>query len=250
MWPWYSLNWWPGCYDYAICTGDTYADYVCAMAPYGEATSANAASANDAPAEAAAPPAVNQDAAASTSQFYEQALSAFRQGSYRDATRLALHAAVDEPKNPSVHLLLLLGMFASGEYRGAAIEAHTVAMLGKTPDWPTLYAVYGNVDPYTEHLRALEKYRRQESEGAGRTFPVGLPVYDGRPSGRGPARALEALKLTPRDRLTAQLLVSQGGKVPDDIAKQLAELPPLGKAGLPEPPKPQPPEPPATKSAP
>ena len=86
-------------------------------------------------------------------QFHEQAVAAFQQGNYRDATHLAAHAAVDDPKNPTVHLLLVLGMFATGEYRGAAMEAHAVALLGKTPGWSTVYEFYGDLEPYTKQLR-------------------------------------------------------------------------------------------------
>jgi len=77
---------------------------------------------------------------------------------------------VDEPRNPKVHLLYSLGLFAMGEYRGAAMESHAVVALGKTPDWPTVYGFYGNVDPYTTQLRKLEKYGPRQSVVAGRAF--------------------------------------------------------------------------------
>ena len=100
------------------------------------------------------PPEVGSEA----SDFYTQALTAFRQGDYGNATRLAGHAAIDDPRNPDVHILAMLGLFAMGEYRGAAMEAHAVAAMGHIPDWPTLYGFYENVTPYTEQLRKLEKF--------------------------------------------------------------------------------------------
>ena len=54
--------------------------------------------------------------------FHGRARAAFAQGDYRKATYLAAHATVDEPRNPRTHLLYSLGMFALGEYRGAAME--------------------------------------------------------------------------------------------------------------------------------
>jgi Flp pilus assembly protein TadD len=51
-------------------------------------------------------------------------IQAFQQGNYRDALRLASHAAVDSPRNARVHELLSLPMFALKDYRGAAMEAH------------------------------------------------------------------------------------------------------------------------------
>lgn len=87
-----------------------------------------------------------------------QGVNAFREGDYGNATRLAGHAAVDDPRNQNVHVLAMLGLFAMGEYRGAAMEAHAVAALGPIPDWPKVYAFYGKLDPYTEQLRKLEKF--------------------------------------------------------------------------------------------
>ena len=177
-------------------------------------------------------------------QFHEQAVAAFQQGNYRDATHLAAHAAVDEPKSPTVHLLLVLGMFAVGEYRGAAMEAHTVVLLGKTPDWPTVYDFYGDLEPYTKQFRALEKYVADKPKQPEGRFLLGFLCMIGGYRDMAKNNFLEALKLTPRDRVAAQLLRSQGGVVPPDIAKQLAELPPLpaadGPAAVPKPPEPQP----------
>jgi tetratricopeptide (TPR) repeat protein len=253
MWPWFSLNWWPGYYDYGYGLsygGDTYANYVCNLSSYGDAAGANFAVPDVAVADAGATSPATAEAAGSN-PFYEQALAAFRQGSYRDATRLALHAAVDEPKNPNVHVLLVLGMFASGEYRGAAIEAHTVALLGKAPDWPALYAFYGDAATYTQQLRALEKYAGDKPKSPEGRFLLGFQYMMAGHREAAQRELLEALKLTPRDRLTAQLLVSQGGTVPEDIARQLADWPPaLGKPGVQETPKPPAPHPPATEPAP
>ena len=46
--------------------------------------------------------------------YSARALEAFHEGSYQNAFRLAGHAAVDSPRDPNVHLLLSLSMFASG----------------------------------------------------------------------------------------------------------------------------------------
>ena len=65
-----------------------------------------------------------------TSDFYTQSLQAFQQGDYRNAVRLATHAIVDDPKSQDAHLLLSQGLFAVGQYRGGAMEAHSVAASG------------------------------------------------------------------------------------------------------------------------
>ena len=159
-WPWFGVAWWPGYYDY--CYGapfayDVYGSYAYrAATPYVALKPVEAESAagmTDGDTTATPPP---SEDGGDTLDFYNRALAAFGQGEYRDATHLAAHALVDNPRNPKVHLLLSLAMFATGEYRGAAMEAHAVGALGKVPDWATLYELYGSVEPYTNHLRAFK----------------------------------------------------------------------------------------------
>ena len=199
----------------------------------------------ESPATAASETDGNANHANTVNQFHEQAVAAFQQGNYRDATHLAAHAAVDDPKNPTVHLLLVLGMFATGEYRGAAMEAHAVALLGKTPAWSVVYEFYGDLEPYTKQLRALEKYASEKPKQPEGRFLLGFLYMIGGHHDAAKGEFLAALRLTPRDRVAAQLLKSQGGEVPAEIAKQQADMPPLPAANqpaaLPKPPEPHPP---------
>ena len=79
-------------------------------------------------------PWVNQEATSSDSQYFDGARDAFRSGNYREALRLAGHAAVDSPQDPAVHELMSLALFASKDYRGAALEAHAALSLGPAID--------------------------------------------------------------------------------------------------------------------
>ena len=235
---------------------DTYVNYVESVSPYADISAVgqtSAVSQASATAEEVMPPEAELPATASAksyryagsgsnsntvNQFQEQAKAAFRQGQYRDATHLAAHAAVDEPKSSNVHLLLVLSMFASGQYRGAAMEAHSVVLLGKTPEWNTVYDFYGDVEPYTNQVRALEKYTGEKPKQPEGHFLLGFLYMVGGYRDSAKKEFLAALKLTPRDRVAAQLLKSQGGEVPADIAKQLAEMPALPDADRSETPKP------------
>ena len=96
-----------------------------------------------------AEPAIAAESASLGEQYAEQARESFRDGDYRQALRLAQHAAIDMPRDPAVHELMSLVLFALKDYRGAAIEAHAALALGPPIDWPTLYAYYGNADTYT-----------------------------------------------------------------------------------------------------
>lgn len=215
--PWIGIGLgWPGYYDYGYSYpyyGDYYSYDVAPYSVYSPETVETAA-----PVENETPVLADEGAG----DFYPQALQAFQQGDYRNSVRLATHAIVDDPKSQEAHLLLSLGLFAVGQYRGAAMEAHSVAALGAVPDWAKLIALYNNdVGPYTEQLRALEKFVHNNRSAPEGRFLLGFQyMIDGhREVARG--QFLQALTLAPRDNMAAQLLTKSGGTIPPDIAKQL-----------------------------
>lgn len=148
---------------------------------------------------------------AAGAQFFAQAEAAFQDGRYHDATRLATHAAVESPRNPKAHELMSLSMFAAGDWRGAAIEAHAAIALGPIADWATLFGYYGDQTKYTNQLRALEKYSHENPKAADARF---LRAYHYLMSGHTDAakeQLAEAVKLTPNDKLAAELLKKYSG---------------------------------------
>jgi tetratricopeptide (TPR) repeat protein len=179
-------------------------------------------------APTATEPAISPEAAGDEpSAFDTDAISALRQGRYADSARLASRAADDRPSDPNAHLLLMLGSFAVGQYRGAAAEAHVVASLGQMPDWPKIYAIYGNVDTYTRQLRALEKFAAKTPSAAEGRFLLGFQYAMLGHQGAARSQFLAALKIAPQDRLAAELLVKQGGAVPPQIAARQRESKPV-----------------------
>ncbi len=148
------------------------------------------------------------------SDFYTQALAAFRMGDYREASRLAGHAAIDQPQNAKVHLLLSLALFATGDYPGAATEAHAVAALEPVPDWNTVYGIYQNVDAYTRDLRTLEAYVRQHPKAPDARFLLGFQYMIDGHRDAAQAEFAQAVKLEPKDRLAEKLLTENGGAPP------------------------------------
>ena len=48
---------------------------------------------------------------------------------------------MDAPRNAKVHELISLALFALGNYRPAASEAHAAMALGPIADWNDLYAL-------------------------------------------------------------------------------------------------------------
>jgi hypothetical protein len=254
-WPWfdytgyfYNYSWLPYPRDFYVGYIDTAAPYITYKPTADEATIA--ADGTLMPADQSMGPLIPGPSTSSVRRsatnddvfdFHGRARAVFAQGDYRQATYLAAHATVDEPRNPKTHLLYSLGMFATGEYGGAAMEAHAVIALGKTPDWPAVFQLYGNIEPYTTQLRTLETYVNSHPLSPEGRFLLGFQyMMTGHPH-EAKEELLQALKLTPRDRLAAELLKAAGGTVPPEIAKQLSEMPPPGASepALPKPPVPQ-----------
>jgi tetratricopeptide (TPR) repeat protein len=238
--PWIGLGWWwPGYYDYGYYDyGYPYYGYYGYDNPYYvdyDVTPTTVYSPEpvetETPVETVTPMLANSE----TDDFHSQALAAFQQGDYRDAVRLATHAIVDNPKSAQDHLLLSLALFAVGQYRGAAMEGHAVAALGTIPDWAMVIGIYNNnVEAYTQHLRTLEKFARNNKTAPEGRFLLGFQYMIDGHQVVARDQLLQALRLTPRDNVAAQLLTREGGTIPADIAKQLQagrQQPPISGIG-------------------
>ncbi len=90
-------------------------------------------------------------------RFLQRAREAFRRGNYRQAARMASHAAVELPRDPEVHQMVALALFALGDYPGAAAAAAAALANGQPWRWPELRAQYASVSTYEAQLRKLEK---------------------------------------------------------------------------------------------
>jgi tetratricopeptide (TPR) repeat protein len=158
--------------------------------------------------------------------FYNQAADAFSAGRYRDAVRLANHAAVESPQNPKAPELMSLALFALGDYRGAAAQAHAALALGPPADWATVYGYYGNLETYTKQLRDLEKYSNDKPNAPEAHF---LRAYQCLLLGY-PKQAVkefeEVVKLAPQDKLAAELLKKYSDNpTPESVPTPPAPMP-------------------------
>lgn len=225
-WPWYSFDYWRpwygGYYGYwGPSWGWGYGQY--GLEPYGAGYVVGAPVSTTPPEPTSA-----------LGSSYVQARDAFARRDYGSALRLAGHTAIDHPHNRDVHLLLSAALFATGDFRGAAMEAHATAAIGPLPDWQTLFGLYGDAQVYTEQLRALEKSAEEHPSMAEGRFLLGFHyLVDGHREAAQP-EFLEALKLTPQDGLAAQLLTQSGGTVPDNLARRLSSPPTPGQATTPQ----------------
>jgi tetratricopeptide (TPR) repeat protein len=119
---------------------------------------------------------------------------------------------MDKHDDPKVHELLSLAMFALGDYRGAAIEAHAVLYFGRPGDWATIYGYYGGAAKYTEHLRALEKSVGEKPESPAETFLLGYHYLMLGHQDAAIKMLRKAVELAPQDLPAKKLLYPLEGK--------------------------------------
>ena len=139
-------------------------------------------------------------------EYSAQAREAFSGGNYHDALRLAGHAAVEMPRDPAAHELISLALFAMKDYRGAAMEAHAALAMGPPVDWATLYSYYGNVQTYTDQLRALEAYVHENPKAPEGHFLLAYQYTMMGSTDAAKKAIAEAVALAPGDKLAESLM--------------------------------------------
>jgi hypothetical protein len=229
--PWFGFGWWPDYYAYypdycGYCAyGIAYpADYGTGVVaadpgavPYGSAYAAADQGDPNAPMDQGQGGTMGE-------QFLAEAKQNFHDGKYPEALRMAGHAAVEMPRNPEVHNVLMATMFAAGDYRGAAMEAHAAASLGKPMAWADLYALYGNLETFTNQLRALEKFVSEHQSDPGAHFILAYQYLIMGHTAAAKDELVRSLLLAPKDRLAGTLLTQIGGKLPESVAAVQAQM--------------------------
>ena len=168
----------------------------------------------------------NQPIQGSNTAHLNEAMNAFRNGDYQAALRAAAHAAIDDPKDARPHELAALAMLASGEYRGAAIEAHVALALAPASNWNTMVGYYGGLnEPFTTQLRSLETYAAQNPTAAEAQFLLGY-LYQamGYPE-QAKTRFAEAARLVPKDEMATKMAapMQTGQPTQTDVLKPAVE---------------------------
>lgn len=159
-------------------------------------------------------------------QFYSQAREAFLRGDYRGTVRLASHAAVDEPRNPKVHEVLSLALFALGNYGPAAAEAHASMAMGPVADWAELFSYYDDSknytaelgklerEKYTSQLRALEKATATDPKSAADHFLLGYHYLMIGARDKARDQFAQVVQLAANDKLASHYLDELRSKAP------------------------------------
>ena len=169
-----------------------------------------------------------------SSDAFDQARSSFYNGDYQSALDSVNQALVSMPKDASVNEFRALVLFALGKYQEAASVVYAVLAVGPGWDWTTLSSLYSNVDAYTEQLRRLEEYCRNNPNDAAAKF---LLAYHYITCGHNEAavRQLQlVLKLDPNNQVATQLVQMMGS--PQQGATDATATPPAPPQEKPVPP--------------
>jgi len=156
------------------------------------------------------------DSASAGEQFYNQARQAFLSKNYKEAVRLAGHAAVDAPRSEKVHELMSLALFATGDFRSASAEAHAAASLGPVGDWAALRDYYRDTATYKTQLDALKTAARQSDAPADVHFLLGYHYMMQGYFNHAHTQFAMAVALAPKDDIAKHLM--------DDLSKMKGGL--------------------------
>jgi tetratricopeptide (TPR) repeat protein len=204
----YWFGYWPYYNPYYVepyyVNETTYIDYSQPLTIYDESTY-NAPAEGTATADTTATP---PDPAMSA---FDEARQAFYDGDYEGAMTACNTALASRPDDAVLHEFRALVLFATGKYRDAAATLHAVLAVGPGWDWTTLSSLYPSVDKYTEQIRALEEYTRQNAEAADAKFVLAYHYMTMGHADEAIDQLKKVLELEPKDEVAAQLLGVSAG---------------------------------------
>ena len=172
----------------------------------------------------------------SASEVLNNADAAFKQNDYDAALDIINKGLAQYPDDAVLHEFRALVLFARRDYQQAAATIHSVLAVGPGWDWTTLSSMYASVSIYTEQLRALEGFTKENPQDAASRF---LLAYHYMSCGHPDAAARhlqQVVKLMPNDRVAVDVLkmvsAPQAGQPgqPVDTAQQPTPQPPQDPA--------------------
>jgi tetratricopeptide (TPR) repeat protein len=101
---------------------------------------------------------------------FDAALAAFKSGDYGLALERCNEALRSRPKDPVIHEVRALALFAQGDYKAAAATLNALLTMSPGMDWTTLSGLYGNPDEYSQQLRRVEAQCKSNPRDAAAYF--------------------------------------------------------------------------------
>jgi tetratricopeptide (TPR) repeat protein len=150
---------------------------------------------------------------------FDAARTAFRSRDYPLALRKIDESLEILPHDPALHEFRSLVLFAQGEFRQSAAVIYAVLAVSPGWDWTTLSSLYAEQEEYTEQLRTLETYRKQNPETPEAAFLVAYHYATCGHNEIAVKHLRNVARLLPTDNLTphlASLLSSTSDKSSSD----------------------------------
>lgn len=160
----------------------------------------------EAPAEAAATDPVAAEAPNPGMQAFEEARTAFSSGENEKALTLLDTVLKTMPNDTVVHEFRSLVLFALKRYPESAAAIYAVLSAGPGWNWTTMISLYGNADAYSEQLRALEAFARENPKSSDARFLLGYHYLTTAHAPEANKQFKVAQKALPDDKLIGQLV--------------------------------------------
>src|SRR6185369_4312030 len=116
-------------------------------------------------------------------------------------------------------------MFAQQKYKDSAAGLYSVLAAGPGWDWTTMSSLYPSVDVYTQQLRALEAYVKQNPQASDGRFVLAYHYMTTGAKDAAAKQYKEIYKQTPQDTLVKQLVLLTGGPEALGAPPQTSEAP-------------------------
>jgi hypothetical protein len=162
----------------------------------------------DASADSSAAPPPQQPVPEEVTRQFDSARVSFKNGDYPAALAAIDKAIVGLPGDAVLHEFRALVLFAMKRYQEAAATAYAVVAAGPGWNWDTLKSLYPNEQTYTNQLRALEAYQRENPQSADGHFLLAYHYLVLDYPDEAAKQLEQVAKLLPNDKLAPEILAA------------------------------------------
>ena len=139
-------------------------------------------------------------------QAFNDARDAFMKGDNEGALKLLDVTLKTMPRDTVVHEFRSLVLFALKRYPESAAAIYAVLAAGPGWNWTTMIGLYQSADTYTQQLRALEAFVKENPMSSDGHFLVGYHYMTMAHNADASKQFALALEQLPDDKLIAQLV--------------------------------------------
>ena len=137
---------------------------------------------------------------------FDAAQAAFKAGDYAKAKSEVEKALAKAPNDTALHEFHALTYFALKKYKEAAGNLYAVLSVAPGWDWTTMSGLYPSIDTYTEQLRALETYVKQNPKAPDGHFVLAYHYLTAGHTDAAANQLKHVVELVPADQVSKQLL--------------------------------------------